>query len=149
MLHLKLHVQFFPTPPWSQEGWSRMKKVERKAIRRFKVLEGLWQEKKKMKGNVREADKIVSEMEGVSRERLLPNKNCAYKVRKRPVSNRQKELLPRLCRLLASNLHWTLEVPKLSVEPRERQETRRVSRMCVHVLFLKHFLLAAVRGTRD
>lgn len=82
-----------------------MKKVERKAIRRFKVLEGLWQEKKKMKGNVREADKIVSEMERVSRERLLPNKNCAYKVRKRPVSNRQKELLPRLCRLLASNLH--------------------------------------------
>lgn len=80
-----------------------MKKVERKAMRWFKVFEGLWLEKKKMEENATEADKIMSEMERVSREQLPPNKNCAYKVRKWQVSNQQEELLPRLRRLLVSS----------------------------------------------
>lgn len=54
-----------------------MKKVEIKAIRWFKVLEGLWLEKEKMKENVTEAGKIVSDVERVRREQLPPNRNCA------------------------------------------------------------------------
>lgn len=34
---------------------------------------------------------------------IAPDKNCANEVRKWQVSNKQKELLPRLCRLLASS----------------------------------------------
>lgn len=45
-----------------------MKKVERKAVRWFEVLEGLWLKKKKMKEDATQADKIVSEMERANRE---------------------------------------------------------------------------------
>ena len=66
-------------------------------------MEKLWQEKKKMKENATEVDKMVDEMERVSRERWPADKNCANEVRKWQVSNQQKELLPRQCRLLASS----------------------------------------------
>jgi len=57
-------------------------------------LEKLWQEKKKMKENATEVDKMVDEMERVSRERWPADKNCANEVRKWQVSNSRRSCSP-------------------------------------------------------
>lgn len=56
------------------------KKIERKAIRWFKVSKGLWLEKKKMKENAAKADKIIRGMERVREERLSPMRNEQMKL---------------------------------------------------------------------